>query len=84
MNHNFQLPIYYHGENRIFKVSPILNEQLYCSYSITDEEGYLFTLVPTSSPFCDFRVSDQDKQLDQPIDWPLFEMIKEAVINHYM
>jgi hypothetical protein len=84
MNPNFALNLSCKGVKDNLYVSPAYKETGLCTYAITDTSGYLFTLVPTNNPFTDFELSEQDKTLDQPIDWHLLEQVKTAIINHYL
>jgi hypothetical protein len=66
------------------RVFPIYNPELFCSYKVTDADGYLFTLVPANDSFTDFELSEMDQYIDHPVDPVLLERVKLAVINYYL
>jgi hypothetical protein len=72
------------GLPHYLSVFPCYHSDLFCSYKVTDADGYLFTLIPTDCPSTDFRLSDTDIELDHPVDWTLFEKVKTKIINHFM
>jgi hypothetical protein len=72
------------GVPRYLSVLPRYHSDLFCSYTITDADGYLFTLIPTDCPSTDFRLSDADIELDHPIEWTLVDEVKATIINHFM
>jgi hypothetical protein len=72
------------GVPRYLNVFPSYDSDFFCSYKVTDTDGYLFTLIPTDCPSADFKLSDMDIELDQPVDWPLVDKVKTKIINHFM
>jgi hypothetical protein len=72
------------GMKRNVHVKLTFKERRFCSFVVTDEDGYLFTLIPTDCPFTDFRISDRDIEFDQPVEWPLVDKVKTTIINHFM
>lgn len=72
------------GVSRYVSVFPRYHSDLFCSYKVIDEDGYLFTLIPTDCPFTDFRISDMDIEFNHPVDWTLVDRIKTKIVNHFM
>lgn len=72
------------GLPHYLSVFPRYHADLFCSYKVTDTDGYLFTLIPTDCPFGDFRISDLDVELAHPVDWQLVEKVKIKIINYFM
>jgi hypothetical protein len=78
----FRIPF----EGGISAVSVITqyHQNLYCSFKVLNEEGYLFTLVPTDDPFTDFQLSNMDKLINQDIDFGILQGVKRAIISHFL
>jgi hypothetical protein len=75
--------LHYQSQIRKIEVTPSYKKE-FCTYSVVDAEGYLFTLVPTDNPFTDFTISKRDEYLNHSIEWPLLDKVKNAIINHFM
>jgi hypothetical protein len=84
MNPNFRLNLSGKGMIDTLPVRPSYKSTGLCTYSVINTSGYLFTLVPNNNPFTDFELSDEDKTLDQVINWPLLDQVKTDIINHYL
>jgi hypothetical protein len=84
MNPNFRLNISGKGMIDTLLVRPSYKATGLCTYSVINTSGYLFTLVPNNNPFTDFELSDEDKTLEQVINWPLLDQVKTDIINHYL
>jgi hypothetical protein len=76
--------LHHQGNYCNIHVIPCHEGLFYSSYTVTDSDGYLFSLIPTNNPFTDFTISDRDVALNHPIEWPLVDKVKEAIINHFM
>ncbi len=49
-------------------------------FSVSDQDGYLFRLVPTPDGF---SVSQMDRALDHPIDQSLVKLIGDAIESRF-
>lgn len=72
------------GVPRYLSVFPSYHYDFFCSYKVTDNDGYLFTLIPTDCPSTDFRLSDLDIEFNHPVDWTLVDKVKTKIIGHFM
>lgn len=59
-------------------------DPLICSFTVTCNGDYLFTLTPADCPFTDFKLLERDAALNFDIDWNIFYKAKQAIINHYL
>jgi hypothetical protein len=79
---NFSIP--FEGKINAVTVVTQFHQNLYCSFKVLDDEGYLFTLVPTNDPFTDFQLSEMDEYISQDIDFGILQRVKKAIINYFL
>jgi hypothetical protein len=53
------------------------------NFSVHNDKGYLFRMVPASSPNLGFDISALDKSLEVSIDPALFQRASEAIESYY-
>lgn len=66
------------------KVFAEYHNDLYCSFKVLDEQGYLFTLVPANDPFTDFELSERDKFINQDVDFGILQRVKCAIVDYFL
>lgn len=54
------------------------------NFTIKNEKGYLFRLVPSDTLEFNFDISPLDKCLNVPIDWNLFYKVSKAICNYHL
>lgn len=79
---DFKIP--FEGKISAVTVFTQFHQNLYCSFKVLDDEGYLFTLVPTDDPFGDFQLSDMDKYINQEVNFGILQSVKLAIINYFL
>ena len=72
------------GKLRAVTVCTHYHQNLYCYFKVLSIEGYLFTLIPSDSPFTDFELSAIDKYINQDIDFGILERVKSAIIDYFL
>jgi hypothetical protein len=83
-NKGLKFSIPFEGGMSAVSVITQYHQNLYCSFKVLNNAGYLFTLVPTDDPFTDFQLSDMDKHFNQDIDFGILYGVKRAMINHFL
>lgn len=83
-NANLNFRIQVGGEISTVTIFTQYNQNLFCSFKVLTDEGYLFTLIPSDDPFTDFQLSDMDKYINHDIDFGILQSVKRAIINYFL